>query len=1221
MKLFSLLKRSHKLFRIHRNVYSDSYICRSNVRFFHTVNYAHLAHLLSKKRSNSDEASSLHALLSTLTKRKHSESSHYSEAGSHKGHTCHTGANHSEYKKILTKWKELVKIYVSWFPEITEDKYKSKCFSLPTYLVIHVVVPSSSASETNTLQQFEEFNFDTLLKGIYRKGAHIPDGDLHECLPQAADHSAYNAKGGGEPTDGEGTHSLGEDPSSGKNKSTKKKKKKNDNSGSYDVHYVIGRNTGDAYNRVESVVSEAGAAELGVQVNGRTDQSDKREACSERNYFFSLNMLELKGNEADRELLNRCIRGNFTERVTPVVESQPNGDREHHPYPFLFIVYDYKTLIHVFNNIKLEMPNVGSVFDVYILSSLLQLVQRGEKLQNVFSAYAAQSGRGISPMMSSTPVVELPPVESAQKCHFAIMPPEFSDVISGKYGLFGWGKYQKMKIKYQREKKGIRAVGEKPKDNCSISEGHSHDGVTSTLPSGAHQPSRVRQNHFSFTRVEVKDQKSIKKLAFGNKRSVCEITEEDMISYCISRNCCMMALFNFLMGIFAKNLNLLKIYLTIEQPLIICISEIERRGIFLNQKKIEEIHQSCSNPVVYKQEIEQLCECNINLNSSKQVASLIYRHLLDIAFSPNVEVAPIGDSMPHAERVNYDHTVGGNNGGKPLNHSGDGFYNAEGTSKPGGDAKGSQLKCYSGGKKEDTLRRGATLERGNFLRNIITNGNYAASLEKPSLAMGTSEEMMPLPQLNNTINEMRRSKNLQTNNKTLKLIVDEIERNEHITEKEKEKIKKIISNVKLYRESKKLFQNYIENLPKFIQKETNKIHCNFNQIGASTGRLSCEQPNLQNIHSRFRCAVSLKGGEVGGEERGSGERGIANQCSANRGSVEVGGNNLTTAENPPPANFTCEGAPPDGENLITFDYKQMELFVMAYLSFDVQLLKMLQSGDVFVETAKVLFNTTQVTSELRRMTKTVIYGILYGQTENGLAKSLLISEGMASNLISNFFQVFPNVYRFMQMQKILLKHMNRVYTLIGRKRVIEPTIKNKYRISMNTPIQGCAADVMKFALLSCFCIMTHGWPQSARLLKINNVSAAVLEENKPFLKATKLILQVHDELLFESTRRATDPIIRLFSPVLENAFYNLIHYTNTSDRLVLLYDYMHDHISVQTYIEYLQLSNNGQTWDFHSDGSTDGHCNSSSKLNSIFEKFNFTLPIKVEKGDYYKEFS
>ncbi|CAA9989073.1 DNA polymerase 1, putative [Plasmodium knowlesi strain H] len=1245
MKLFSFLKRSHKYLRIQRNVHSDSYICRSNIRFFHTINYAHLAHLVSRKRSNSEEVSSLHALLSTLLKGRQRENNQYSEVSIHKGHTCHIGSDQYEYKNLLTRWKELVKIYISWFPEITEDKYRSKCFSLPTYLVIHVVIPGSDTTETNTLQQFEEFNFDTLLKSVYGKGEDISDGNLHKYLPKEADHSHSNAKGenspnGRESINDEGIHSLeednrGEDSNSGKNKSTRKKKK-NDNSDNYDVHYVIGRNVDDAYNKIESVISKVDFSELGVHVKDRANGSNKWQACSGRNYFFSLNMLDLKDNEADRKILSRCMRGDFTETVAPVAKSQPSDD--HHPHPFLFIVYDYKTLIHVFNNVKLEMPNIDSVFDVYILSSLLQLVQRGEKLQNVFSAYAAQSAGGILSTLNTTSILELPTVEFMRKCHFAIMPPEFSDVISGKYGIFGWGKYQKVKIKCERKKKGIRSTKKNSKDNLVISESQSHDDSTCTLSIAAQKISRVRQNHFSFTCADIKDQRSIKKLAFGNKRSLYEITEEDMISYCISRNCCMMVLFDFLMDIFAKNLNLLNIYVRIEQPLILCISEIERRGIFLNKKKIEEIHQSCSNPLVYKEEIEQLCECNINLNSSKQVASLIYGHLLDLTINPNVEVVTaIEDEVPHAESINYNNTIEGDNTGKPLSHMCDEFYHTQGAfEREGenieGDTGNPQSQFYGDRNRGNTMREEAKLEESNLLRNIITNGNYPHFATEASVAIGTSEGTKPFPQLHNTINEMRRSKSLQTNNKTLKLIVDEIERNELIAEKEKEKMKKIINNVKLYRESKKLFQNYIENLPKFIQKETNKIHCNFNQVGASTGRLSCEHPNLQNIHSRFRCAISLKGEDSS--------------------SVEVGKDKLTVAEDPDREILTCEmspheSTPSDGENLITFDYKQMELFVMAYLSFDRQLLKMLQSGDVFVETAKVLFNTTQVTSELRRMTKTVIYGILYGQTENGLARSLLISEGMASNLISNFFQVFPNVYRFMEMQKILLKHMNRVYTLVGRKRIIEPTVKNKYRISMNTPIQGCAADIMKFALLSCLSIMTHGrgrqvvsnfgsvhephnkydvhsmghWTQSARLLEINNVSAALLEENKPFLEATKLILQVHDELLFESTRRATAPIIRLISPILENAFYNLIHYTNTCDRLVLLYDYMHHNISVQTYIQYLQLSNNGQTWDSYSYGPNDRHCNWSNKLNSIFEEFNFMLPIKVETGDYYKEFS
>lgn len=317
------------------------------------------------------------------------------------------------------------------------------------------------------------------------------------------------------------------------------------------------------------------------------------------------------------------------------------------------------------------------------------------------------------------------------------------------------------------------------------------------------------------------------------------------------------------------------------------------------------------------------------------------------------------------------------------------------------------------------------------------------------------------------------------------------------------------------------------------------------------------------------------------------------------------------------------------KNLITFDYKQMELFVMAYLSFDEQLLKLLNYSDVFIETAKVLFNTNDVTNELRRMTKTVIYGILYGQTENGLAKSLLISDTLASNLIENFFQFFPNVYRFMQMQKFLVKHMNCVYTLIGRKRIILPNIKNKYRISMNTPIQGCAADIMKFSLLSCFSVLNNNIYNNNKLLKMNNINPLIIHKNQAFLNPTNLILQVHDELLLESEHDATKYIIQLLNPILENAFYNLIYYTNSIDRLKLLYDYMHDNISIKTYIDILQDINNKQYNDvklyngvYNTNVSEESHIyNISNNVDHIFQKFNFKLPIKVESGGVYKESS
>ncbi|VWU52867.1 DNA polymerase 1, putative, partial [Hepatocystis sp. ex Piliocolobus tephrosceles] len=328
----------------------------------------------------------------------------------------------------------------------------------------------------------------------------------------------------------------------------------------------------------------------------------------------------------------------------------------------------------------------------------------------------------------------------------------------------------------------------------------------------------------------------------------------------------------------------------------------------------------------------------------------------------------------------------------------------------------------------------------------------------------------------------------------------------------------------------------------------------------------------------------------------------------------------------------CPTSKEKKNKFITFDYRQMELFVMAYLSFDVHLLKLLSYNDVFIETGKILFHTNEVTNDLRRITKTVLYGILYGQTENGLAKSLLISDKLAKNLIDSFFQHFPNVFKFMQMQKYLVKNINSVYTLIGRKRNIDSTIKNKYRIGMNTPIQGCAADIMKFALLSCSTILSYfdtNPNKNYKLLHVNNIDLNKINKNKDFLNATKLILQVHDELLFETEQTATTPIIQLFTPILENAFYNLIQYTNTTDRLLLLYNYMHDHISIKTYIDELKIINmehitlddnyNSSSHNLLRSGMHNFNKETIDKI--IFKNFSFILPVKAEMGYHYKECS
>ncbi|SCP05018.1 DNA polymerase 1, putative [Plasmodium ovale] len=1137
MKSLSIWIKRRTFRTVSLNFQEDIYICKMRRKYYHSVNYNHLISMIRKKKDISKEVNLLYTFLHDL--KTHKKEGIMTCLNKNSTHTSYT----DECCFLLKKWKASIKIFISWFPEISEDKYKSKCFTLPTNLTFHVVVPHYDVTLKDTLQQYEFFNFYKILHHSREKrknsndkqgeDAHNKGGTQYEHAPKCAnelpcgtpnevDVVSLSAPAAASETATVTGDQCRTNPSE-ETGAGKKKKKKGDSKESYVIEYSIRRETNMAYinegdilhyneNEKEKILKEEGYNHAQRQLNTGVGEKDSI-------FFFTFNMHDLLNCESAKETLSLCMR----------------GEHSKHPYegedPFLFVVYDYKTLIHIFKYAKLDLPKVSNVFDVHIVSSLLQLVQRGEKLQNVFNAYVNEMDIWRSSHKAAHKETHgKGEVESQDICfsHFDILPPEFADVLSGKFGLYGWGKYQRKKEKGKMDK--VEARGENKAsvvNECCAEKSVDKtvevpaEGGTVHIESSCKEmheegekslkkkrSSRVKQNHFSFTQIDIKNLSTIKKMVFGNKRTMHEITQEDMVSYCIARNVSLIVLFNFLGRRLEENPHLLNLYIKIEQPLILCISEIERRGIFLNRDKIEDIQKSTNDPQIYKQEIEKLCNCTINLNSSKQVSSLLYSMVADLV-------------------------------------------------KGEEDKKG----C---GYDTPSVNSSSTVAMSNNAKSINAADTNTSSMHH----------------VNTTINEMRRNRGFQTNNKMLKIILDEIENKGYIGEEEKEKIKKIINNIKLYRESKKLFQNYIENLPKYIQKDTNKIHCNFNQVGASTGRLSCDQPNLQNIHARFRCAISSKEGET----------------------------------------ITGETISMGGKKLITFDYKQMELFVMAYLSFDTQLLRLLNYSDVFVETAKVLFNTNDVSTELRRMTKTVIYGILYGQSENGLAKSLLISDVLAKNLIDNFFNYFPNVFRFMQMQKSLVKYMNCVYTLVGRKRIILPTVKNKYRISMNTPIQGCAADIMKFSLLSCFSILSYHIYKNIELLKINKVDNLSILENNKFLKTTKLILQVHDELLLECEEKYSEQIIYLLKPVLENAFYNLIQYTNTNERLLLLYNYMHDHISIQTYIQNLQIMNNHH-YDTHVHGEGDKYYNPRSKMDPIFQKFSFRLPTKAETGGYYKEFS
>ena len=263
----------------------------------------------------------------------------------------------------------------------------------------------------------------------------------------------------------------------------------------------------------------------------------------------------------------------------------------------------------------------------------------------------------------------------------------------------------------------------------------------------------------------------------------------------------------------------------------------------------------------------------------------------------------------------------------------------------------------------------------------------------------------------------------------------------------------IVGKILEYRGIKKLLSTYIEALPKLINPRTGRIHTSFNQAVTSTGRLSSTNPNLQNIPIR----------DAAGRE-------IRKAFVAEKGSV-----------------------------LISADYSQVELRIMAHLSQDPALIEAFKNGeDIHTTTAAKIYNVAaeDVTKEQRRRAKTANFGIIYGISVFGLSQRLNIPRGEAKELIDGYFSLYPGVRRYMEECKIEARERGFVETIFARRRYLpEITSKNAVmrsyaeRNAINAPIQGSAADIMKLAMIE--------------------VAAAIAP-----LGAT-IVLQVHDELVVE----------------------------------------------------------------------------------------------------------
>lgn len=266
----------------------------------------------------------------------------------------------------------------------------------------------------------------------------------------------------------------------------------------------------------------------------------------------------------------------------------------------------------------------------------------------------------------------------------------------------------------------------------------------------------------------------------------------------------------------------------------------------------------------------------------------------------------------------------------------------------------------------------------------------------------------------------------------------------------------VVEDIINYRVLEKLRSTYAESLPELVNPKTKRIHCTFNQSIAATGRLSCQDPNLQNIPVRSKQGLAIR--------------------------------SCFEPQNP---DWSYIGA----------DYSQIELRLLAHFSEDPQLLKAFQSGqDIHVHTASLIFDVpiTEVTAEMRSQAKTVNFGIVYGQGPFGLSQQLGISVGEASQFIKKYFERYPKISAYLEKCKEEARATGFATTLTGRRRPI-PEITNKNhtiraaaeRLSINTPLQGTAADLIKMAMI-----------------EIDSVIAAQKLEGK-------MILQIHDELIFE----------------------------------------------------------------------------------------------------------
>ncbi len=286
----------------------------------------------------------------------------------------------------------------------------------------------------------------------------------------------------------------------------------------------------------------------------------------------------------------------------------------------------------------------------------------------------------------------------------------------------------------------------------------------------------------------------------------------------------------------------------------------------------------------------------------------------------------------------------------------------------------------------------------------------------------------------------------------------------------------IIGFILEYRQLSKLKSTYVDALPALINHKTGRVHTNFNQTGTATGRLSSSDPNLQNIPIRSEM-----------------------------------GNKIRKAIIAPPGTY-----------LLSADYSQIDLRVLAHLSQDPGLIAAFaHDEDIHATTASKLFGIPrdEVTPEMRRNAKTVNFGVVYGMSDYGLEQATNLSREEAAQFIALYFEKYPGVKEYLEATKEQARKLGYVQTVLGRRRFL-PEINSANRMvreaaermAINAPVQGSSADIIKIAMIN-----LH------REMERRNLKS-------------KMLLQIHDELLFEVPEEEVAEMKSLVAELMPRAF-------------------------------------------------------------------------------------